>query len=166
MLFRPLPLLLLITAMSCAHAPRGGTPDELIGALVLEGTEQPIVGAKITLTPLGSLDGTGQEGDLVGMNAVGYTAELGAFVFDELSNAQTRVPLRRNWRYELVAEADGFYSTVQDVEFGRGREVRLVEIEVIEPETFGAEPIQELNPDALKTEPGTLIELVLDRMGR
>ncbi len=152
--------LLLLTAAialtACAHAPRAGGPaSSLVGALVLEGTEQPIVGAKLTLTPLEPLDDR-DGGETLGI-ATGYTEELGAFVFDDL---------RRDYAYELRADANGFYSTVERVEVGKGQNVMLLEIEVIEPETFAAEPIQELNPDALETEPGSLIELVLDRMGR
>ncbi|MCP4867182.1 MAG: carboxypeptidase regulatory-like domain-containing protein [Proteobacteria bacterium] len=154
----------LIAVTSCAHGPRGGPSSELIGALVLEGTEQPIVGAKVTLTPIEPLDGS--DADMTGLNAVGYTADLGAFVFVEVSNAERTVPLRANWAYELTAEANGFYSTVERVELGKGQQTMLLEIEVIEPETFAAEPIQELNPEALKTEQGSLIELVLERMGR
>lgn len=157
--------LVFLAATSCAHAPRGGPANELIGALVLEGTEQPIVGAKLTLTPIEPLDGSDDEA-LRGLNSVLYTEDLGAFVFVELSDAQRTVPLRSNWAYELVAEANGFYSTLERVEIGRGQQTMLLEIEVIEPETFAAEPVQELNPEALETEPGTLIELVLDRMGR
>ena len=170
---RLLPILVFFVALAgCASSPGPRGEDRILGLLVLEGTEQPIAGATLTLTPIAPLpqarpDDLAEPHDLATEQRSGPS---GAFGFGALEDPeQAERSLARGWEYELRADAPGFYSTVDRVDFEGGQLAVVLEIEVIEDEmTYGDGGIivGEQPPDRLKDMQGTLVKEVLRRLGR
>lgn len=169
---RPAPLLLvfLLLITGCATTQSGRATSRVVGALVLAGTEQPIVGARVTLTPLEPLHDARRpdETDVepARLSTIATTADLGAFVLTELNGPAGPMPLLRGWAYELRADADGFYSSVERIELSGSEVVMLLQIEVIDEEAMLGQQLTDLPADAVKVERGGLIKEVLRRLGR
>ena len=162
-------VLLLLLLAACATLPRGNaTPDRVIGVLVLAGTEQPITGARVTLTPIEPVRARADIAvhDTVRLSTIASSGDLGDFVITELNSPDGGWPLLRGWSYELRADADGFYPAVQDVEVHRGDVVVVLEIEVVDEGAMGGQQVIDLSPDAVHVEKGGLIDEVLRRIGR
>lgn len=156
----------------CAGSPGPRGEDRILGLLVLEGTEQPIAGATLTLTPIAPLPQARPDAlsDPHALATEQRSGPSGAFGFGVLEGAeQTERSLARGWEYELRADAAGFYSTVDRVDFEGGQLAVVLEIDVIEDEmTYGDGGIfvGEQPPDRLKDMEGTLVKEVLRRLGR
>jgi hypothetical protein len=164
-------LILLLLLAGCATVPRGAsTPDRIIGVLVLAGTEQPITGVRITLTPSEPLASERRPDPIevtpLRLSTIAQTGELGDFVITALNGPDGPRPLLRGWAYELRADADGFYSASQRIEVHRGDLVTLLEIEVVDEGAMSGQQLIDLSPDAVHVEKGGLIEEVLRRIGR
>lgn len=164
-------LLLLLLLAGCATLPRGSaTPDRVIGVLVLAGTEQPITGARITLTPTAPLPDVARvdalELDPVRLSTIAATGDLGDFQIVALNAPDGPRPLLRGWSYELQADAEGFYPASRQVEVHRGDVIAVLEIEVVDEGAMSGQQLNDLSPDAVHVEKGGLIEEVLRRMGR
>lgn len=161
-------LVLLVSLAGCATAPRGRAADQVIGVLVLAGTEQPIVGAELTLVPIEAMGPNSDAEDRPeALQATTPTGELGGFVFTALAADETSRPLLRNWIYELQAAAPGFHSVSERVHFERGQLAITLEIDVIDDTAMeGTQFVGEQRPDRLQGVDGTLIDEVLRRQGR
>jgi hypothetical protein len=161
-------LVVILLLAGCATGPRGRAADHVIGVLVLSGTEQPIIGAELSLVPIEPL---GPNADVAddpeSLVATTPTGELGAFIFTSLSSTEAPRPLLRNWLYELHAVAPGFYSASERLHFGGGQLAVTMEIDVIDDTDMqGAQFVGEQPPGRLKDVEGTLIDEVLRRQGR
>ena len=164
-------VLLLLLLAGCATLPRGtSTPDRVIGVLVLAGTEQPIIGARVTLTPTGPTEGARGADEIVlqpiALSTIAATGELGDFVIDALDGPDGPRPLLRGWTYELRADVDGFYPVSRSIEIHRGDRVEVLEIDVVDQGAMHGQQVNDLSPDAIHVEKGGLIEEVLRRVGR
>ncbi len=161
-------LLVVLLLAGCATGPRGRAADHVIGVLVLSGTEQPIIGAELSLVPIEPLGPNADAAeDPEALTTTTPTGELGAFIFTSLSSTEAPRPLLRNWLYELHAVAPGFYSASERVHFAGGQLAVTMEIDVIDDTDMqGAQFVGEQPPGRLKDVEGTLIDEVLRRQGR
>ncbi len=147
--------------------------DRVLGLVLLEGTEQPITGATVILTPIAPLPqvrNPDPEDDPHALHGEVVSGKEGAFSITGLATEDgTPARLLRGWEYELRCEAPGFFTGVERVDFDGGEEAVVVDIEVIEDELVqgdGGLFVGEAPPDRLQGVEGTLIREVLRRLGR
>lgn len=161
-------LLVVLLLAGCSAGPRGRAADHVIGVLVLSGTDQPIIGAELSLVPIEPVGPNADAADdHQSLAATTPSGELGAFIFTSLSSAEEPRPLLRNWLYELHAVAPGFYAVSERVHFGGGQLAITMEIDVIDDTDMqGAQFVGEQAPGRLEGVEGTLIDEVLRRQGR
>lgn len=163
-------MLALAVTTGCATT-RGS--DRILGLVLLEGTQQPITGATLTLTPIAPLPmGTRSDPseDPLDHATEAMSENEGAFSFLNLAtSAGPPHRLLRGWEYELRCDAPGFYSGVERVDYTGGEEAVVIEIDVIEDELVqgdGGLFVGEQPPDRIDEMKGTLIKEVLRRLGR
>ncbi len=164
-----IPLLLLwALVLGCATGHRGRATDQIIGVLVLSGTDQPIIGAEISLVAVEPLGPRADPADAAGeLRASLSTGALGSFLFTTLGPPEAPQPLLRDWLYELSGTAPGFYSVNERVRFEGGQLALTIEIDVIDDTAMeGSQFVGEQRPDRLQDVDGTLIDEVLRRQGR
>ena len=167
------PVLLLFAALVASGCATTRASDRILGLVLLEGTEQPIAGATLTLTPVAPLP----QSRRADVHAAPYSVstelrsqEEGAFSFASLTGEGGQpMTLLRGWEYELRCEAPGFFSGVERVDYLGGEEAVVIQIEVIEDEMVmgdGGLFVGEQPPDRLKDVEGTLVDEILRRLGR
>jgi|GEM_PF-1789782 len=171
---RPLLLAALVVVLltGCAQN-HGRASDRILGIIVLQGTEQPIAGATLSLTPIAPMIHRARPDPAADPHAITHemrSGDLGAFAFDGLTAPDgSRRPLLRGWEYELRADAAGFFSTTERVDFEGGEEAVVLQIEIIDDELVhgdGGLFIGEAPPGRVDDMKGTLIKEVLRRLGR
>jgi len=147
--------------------------DRVLGLVLLEGTEQPIAGATLILTPIAPLPQARRadpEDDPHALVAEVSSGAEGAFSIHVLATSDGEpARLLRGWEYELRCEAPGFFTGVERVDFDGGEEAVVVSIDVIDDELVQGEGglfVGEAPPDRLKGLEGSLIREILRRLGR
>jgi hypothetical protein len=170
--FFPLLFALAGALLAGCMAQHGRASDRILGLVLLDGTEQPIAGASLTLTPTAPLPQgrvDAWEPDPLPV-ARAPTGDSGAFAFDGLTGPDgAPVGLLRGWEYVLRADAPGFFTTTEELEYAGGERALLVTIEVVDEEVVhgdGGLFVDEQAPDRLPGVEGTLIKEVLRRLGR